>query len=69
MRSRPCGGWRFSFCLYVRSFLLVGGREFPVVHILPLPRWLLVGFQNAPRVRLRSRGILFKFRGPIVSNV
>jgi hypothetical protein len=34
----------------------VGGREFPVVHVLPFPWWLLIGFQNAPRVRPRLAG-------------
>ena len=50
--------WCFPLRVYVYCFLLVGGCEFPVVHVLPLPWWLLVTINSTPRARTRFAGYL-----------
>ena len=46
--------------MHVRGILLVGGFEFSVVHVLPIPgRLLKYPEVSTPRVRMRTRGVFF----------
>ena len=51
--------WCFPLRVYVYCFLLVGGCEFPVVHVLPLPRRLLITINSYPARRVHARGVFY----------